>query len=221
MYNSFAKTKKGPGKWIREQFGQPPVLLSTLNLTNNVQVLNSYLVNKGYFNAQVEGDTSVKRKKATALYTVQTGNQYHVQQVQFKGDSSILHNSVRETMPESLLKVNDPFDLEVITAERQRIDNHLNESGFYFFSPEHLLIKADTTVGNNKVNLFVTVKPTIPSAAEKVYRINDVFIFTGFNLEPGQMDTSKTDATYFKGYYVIDKRKIFKPKLFQQSMTFN
>ncbi|HEX6430716.1 MAG TPA: POTRA domain-containing protein, partial [Niastella sp.] len=195
VYNKFAKAKKGPGKWIRERFGQQPVLLSTLNLTNNVQVLQSYMVNKGYFNAQLEGDTTVKRKKATALYTVQTGNQYHVQQVQFKGDSSILQNAVRETMPKTLLKANDPFDLEVITAERQRIDNHLKETGFYFFSPEYLLIKADTTVGNNKVDLFVTVKPTIPPASEKVYRINDVFIFTGFNLEPGQMDTSRAGAT--------------------------
>jgi outer membrane protein assembly factor BamA len=221
VYNAFAKAKKGPGKWLRESFGQPPVLLSNLNLNTNVQVLQNYLVNKGYFNAKVEGDTSVKRKKATAQYSVQTGNQYHVQQVQFRGDSSILHNSVRETMPKTLLKTNDPFDLQVITAERQRIDNHLKENGFYFFNPEFLLIKADTTIGNNKVDLFVTVKPAIPSEAEKVYRINDVFIFTGFNLEPGQMDTSKADATYFKGYYVIDKRKIFKPKLFQQSMTFD
>ena len=221
VYNTFAKAKKGPGKWIREQFGQPPVLLSDLNLNNNVQVLRSYLTNKGYFNAQVEGDTTVKRKKATAQYAVQTGNQYHVQQVQFRGDSSELQNAVRGTMPKTLLKTNDPFDLEVITAERQRIDNQLKENGFYFFNPEFLLIKADTTIGNNKVDLFVTVKPAIPSEAEKVYRINDVFIFTGFNLEPGQMDTSKADATYFKGYYVIDKRKVFKPKLFQQSMTFN
>src|SRR5687768_10178124 len=60
MYNSFAKAKKGPGKWIRERFGQPPVLLSNLNLNTNVQVLQSYMVNKGYFNALVEGDTTVK-----------------------------------------------------------------------------------------------------------------------------------------------------------------
>ena len=102
-------------------------------------------------------------------------------------------------MPQSLLKTNDPFDLQVITAERQRIDNHLKENGFYFFNPEFLLIKADTTIGNNKVDLFVTVKPAIPSEAEKVYRINDVYILTGFNLEPGQMDTSRAGATYYKG----------------------
>jgi hypothetical protein len=136
IYNLFAKAKKGPGKWMREQFGQPPVLLSSLSLDHNVQVLQNTLVNKGYFNAHVRGDTTVKHKKATATYTIRTGSQYLVQQVQFKGDSSVVQQAVRETMPKSLMKPNDPFDLDVITAERQRIDNHLKETGFYFFSPE-------------------------------------------------------------------------------------
>jgi len=221
IYNKFAKSKKWPGKWLRERFGQPPVLLSDLNLNMNVQVLNSYLVNKGYFNARVIGDTTVKGKKASAEYTVRTGSQYQIQQVQFKGDSSVVQQSVRETMPKTLLKKDDPFDLDVITVERQRIDNHLKENGFYFFNPDFLLIKADTTVGNHKVDLFVTVKPAIPEQAKRVYRINDVYIFTGFNLEAGQMDTSKTGATLYKGYYVVDRRGFYKPKLFQQSMTFD
>jgi outer membrane protein assembly factor BamA len=220
VYNAF-RAKKGPGKWIRERFGQPPVLLSDVNLNKNVQVLQSYLVNKGYFNARVRGDTTVKGKKASATYSVRADGQYHIQQVQFKGDSSALQQAVRATMPKTLLKKDDPFDLQVITAERQRIDNYLKEHGFYFFSPDNLLVKADTTVGNNKVDLFVTVKPNIPENAQKVYRINDVYIFTGYNLEPGQMDTSKAGATLYKGYYVIDKRHFYKPKLFQQSMAFD
>ncbi|HUP11615.1 MAG TPA: hypothetical protein VM187_05375, partial [Niastella sp.] len=108
-----------------------------------------------------------------------------------------------------------------ITSERARIDNYLKEHGFYFFNPDYLLVKADTTIGKNKVDLFVTVKPATPEDARKVYRINDVFVYTGFNLEPGQMDTSKAGAVFYKGYYVVDKRKIFKPKLFQQSMAFS
>lgn len=221
VYNAFAHAKRFPGKWLRDRFGQPPVLVSSVNLDHNVQVLQSYLVNKGYFNAKVSGDTTVKGKKATADYNVRTSDQYHIQKVAFRGDTSVLSKTVQETMPKTLLKSNNPFDLDVITAERQRIDNHLKENGFYFFSPEYVLIKADTTVGNNKVDLFVTVKPTTPTEAQKVFHINDVFIYTGFNLEPGQMDTSKAGAKYYKGYYVVDRRNIFKPKLFQQSMAFD
>ncbi|WP_207512072.1 translocation and assembly module lipoprotein TamL [Longitalea luteola] len=221
IYNKFAKAKKGPGKWIREKWGQRPVLLSDVNLNTNVQVLQNYLINKGYFHAQVAGDTTVKNKKASADYAVQTSDQYHIDKVEFRGDSSVLPQTIRETMPKTLLKPNDPFDLQVVTTERTRIDNYLKEHGFYFFSPDYLLVKADTTVGNNKVDLFMTVKPETPADARKVFRIKDVFIYTGFNLEPGQMDTSKRGATFYKGYYVVDRRKIYKPKLFQQSMAFD
>jgi outer membrane protein insertion porin family len=221
IYNAFARSKKGLGKWIRTKFGQEPVLLSDLNLDHNVQVLQSHLVNKGYFHARVRGDTTIKQKKATATYTVRTSDQYQVQKVQFMGDSSVLQQTVRETMPETILKSNAAFDLDIISGERQRIDNHLKENGFYFFKPDYLLIKADSTVGNNKVDLFVTVKPDIPAEARKVYRIKDVYIYTGFNLDPGQMDTSLTGATHYKGYYVVDRRKFYKPKLFLQSMAFD
>ncbi len=220
IYNAF-RAKKGPGKWIRNKLGQPPVLLSNVSLNKNVQVLQSYLVNKGYFNARVRGDTTIKGKKASATYSVRADGQYYIQKVEFKGDSSVLHQAIRGTMAKSLLKTNKPFDLEIITTERARIDNHLKENGFYFFSPDNLLIKADTTIGQNKVDLFVTVKPDIPENAQKVYRINDVYIFTGFNLDRAQSDTSKADAVLYKGYYVVDKRHFYKPKLFQQSMAFD
>lgn len=221
IYNANAKAKRFPGKWLREKMGEPPVLLSSLNLDRNVQVLQSNLQNKGYFNAGVRGDTTLKKKKASAQYTVRAGDQYIIQKVAFEGDSSELNNAIRKVMPQTLLRPNNPFDLEVIQAERMRIDNYLKENGFYFFNPEFLLIKADSTVGNNRVDLFVTVKSTIPEQAAKVYRINDVFVYTGFNLGNAESDTSKEDAKFYEGYYLVDKRNFYKPKLFLQSMAFN
>lgn len=221
IYNANINAKRFPGKWLREKLGQPPVLLSSLNLDRNVQVLQSYLQNKGYFNAWVRSDTTVKNKKASAQYLVHAGDRYSIQQIQFRGDSSILNQRILETMPRTILHANDPFDLDIISRERIRIDNHLKENGFYFFNPEFLLIKADTTVGSNKVDLFVTVKPNIPKAAGQVYRIRDVYIYTGYNLSTAGSDTNKTHAKYFQGYYLVDKNNYYKPKMFLQSMTFN
>lgn len=221
IYNAFAKAKKGPGKWIRNKLGEPPVLLSTLNLDKNVQVVQSHLVNKGFFNARVRGDTTIKGKKASAEYTVRPYDQYSIQKVEFKGDSSVLQQTIRQDMAGTLLKPNNPFDLDVIETERLRIDNHLKENGFYFFNPDFVLVKADTTVGEHKVDLFVTVKPQTPPDAKKVYTIKDVYIYTGFNLGSSELDTAKSAATFYQGYYVIDRRKFYKPKLFLQSMAFN
>jgi outer membrane protein insertion porin family len=215
------KKKNSPAGWLKYTVGEPPVLLSEVRLTYNEQVLQSTLQNRGYFQAAVSGDTSVKNRKATATYTVQTGYQYTISQVQFTGDSTqVLQQKILETVPKTLLKTGDPFDLDVIKGERNRIDAYLKENGFYYFSPDFLVVQADSTIGNNKVNLYVKVKPGTPQKAKEVYTINDVYIFPNYRLNSTEADTAKSDAVYYKGYYVVDKRKVYNPRLFEQSMQF-
>ena len=66
FYNLSGDTSKKKG-FIRKFFrrlGEPPVLLSDLNLDHNNRVLRNYLENRGYFKALVTSDTVVKRKRA-------------------------------------------------------------------------------------------------------------------------------------------------------------
>ncbi|MGZ5218698.1 MAG: translocation and assembly module lipoprotein TamL [Chitinophagaceae bacterium] len=201
--------------------GEPPVLLSEVNLEHNEKVLQSSLENRGYFVAKVRGDTTVKRKKARATYTVRPGPQYLIGDVKFSGDSSVIQKTINETADKTFLKVGDPFDLAVIKGERDRVDAHLKEKGFYYFDPDFIIVQADTTVGDNKVNLFVKIKPETPAQSKEVYTINDVFIYSQFGLRANQSDTSKAQAEYYKGYYVVDPRKLYKPRLFEQAMQFD
>ncbi|MEP7377103.1 MAG: BamA/TamA family outer membrane protein [Chitinophagaceae bacterium] len=207
-------------KLLRKK-GEPPVLLSSIDLEHNEKVLQSTLENRGYFVARVRGDTTVKRKKARAIYTIQPGPQYSIATVKFSSDTTILQKTINETTDKSFLKPGDPFDLAVIKGERERIDAHLKEKGFYYFEPDFIIVQADTTVGNNKVNLFIKVKPETPAQSKFVYTINDVFIYSQFGLRANQSDTSKTKAEYYKGYYVVDPKKLYKPRLFENTMQFD
>lgn len=201
--------------------GEPPVLLSGVNLEHNEKVLQSSLENRGYFVAKVRGDTTVKRKKARATYTVRPGPQYLIGEVKFSGDSTILQKTINEAVDKTFLKAGEPFDLAVIKGERERIDAHLKENGFYYFDPDFIIVQADTTVGDNKVDLLVKVKPETPDQSKEIYTINDVFIYSQFGIRATQSDTSKTRAEYYKGYYVVDPRKLYKPRLFEQAMQFD
>jgi outer membrane protein assembly factor BamA len=176
--------------------------------------------NKGYFQAKVTGDTIVRRKKAHARYDAEAGEQYKINAVQFPQDSGMLASTIRESSKETLLSPGKPFDLDVIKAERNRIDVYLKERGFYFFSPEFILVKTDTTLGNHKLNMFVTVKPDIPWESREVYRIKNVQIYTGYSLNMQRIDSIRSAEDYYKGYYIIDRRKRFKPSLFPYTMKF-
>jgi outer membrane protein insertion porin family len=221
IYNLF-RNKKANSFWgkLRDKYGQPPVLLSELDLQENVKVMENFLENRGYFHAKVLADTVVKRKKASAKYTAKVGEQYLIASVQYPTDSSALSLAINSTASKSLLKKDAPFDLNLIKGERTRIDGLLKEKGFYFFSPEYLLVRTDSTIGNNKVNLYMVIKPETPAQARQIYKINDVFIYSNYSLNTASIDTVRTDEEVYKGYHIIDREKKFKPYLFEESMQF-
>ncbi len=221
LYNLFRNKKENSffGK-LRDKSGQPPVLLSQVDLEQNILLLQNHLENKGYFHAKVTGDTIVKRKKAHASYKAEAGPQYNIASVHFPDDSSVLATTIRESIDNTLLIPGKPFDIDVIKAERNRIDAFLKEKGFYFFSADYILLKADTTIGNHLVDMHVTLKPDMPSEARQVYHIKNVLIYAGYSLNMAGIDTSKTHGEYYKGYYIIDRRKRYKPSLFGETLKF-
>lgn len=221
IYNLF-RNKKAKSFWgkLRDKFGEPPVLLSQVDIQHNTKVLQSHLENKGYFRAQVTGDTVVRRRRGSARYKAVVGPQYKINAVHFPGDSSALSLTIAQSASGTLLKKNDPFDLDLIKGERDRIDGFLKERGFYFFGPDYILLKTDSTIGNNLVDMYVTIKPETPKNATQIFRINDVYIYSGYSLNTANTDTLKSHAQFYKGYYIIDKRQRFKPYLFEETMQF-
>ena len=220
IYNLFYKAKKGLFKNLRDKMGEPPVLLSQLDLQQNVKILQNYLENKGYFHSKVTGDTVVRRKKARAKYKAETGSRHTINSVHFPGDSSGLSLAIAATANNSLLKKGQPFDLEIIRGERTRIDALLKEKGFYFFSPDYLLIKTDSTLGNNLLDMYLTVKPETPKQARQIYRINDVYIYSNYNLTSAQADTSLVNDSVAHGFHIVDRQQKLKPYVFEETMQF-
>jgi outer membrane protein assembly factor BamA len=214
-------SKKGFIRKFLRKFGQPPVLLSSLSLDYNVKVLQNYLENIGYFRSYAAGDTTVKRKKAHATYTLEPGQVYTIKDVSFDTDSTDLGTTVLATQPKTLLHPNDAFSLDVVKGERSRIDAILKENGYYFFSPDNLIVNADSTVDNSKVNMHLLVKENTPLMARKPYIIDSVFIYPAYRLNATRADTSHETVNLFGGFYIADPRKRFKPQLFPRILRFD
>jgi outer membrane protein insertion porin family len=215
------KKEKGIRNWLRNKVGEPPVLASSVNLERNVKVITNRLENKGYFQAQATGDTIAKHKKIRAVYTAKPGPRYIIRKVILPDDTtSIIERTMTRTSRRTLLKTGQPYDLDVIIEERIRIDNFLKRRGFYFFNPDYLLMRVDSTVGENKVDIFVDIKPESPNQSLKRYYINNIFIYPDFQL---QADTTKMDSALarYKDFYVIDPGKKYKPQVFDRTMLFH
>lgn len=213
--------KKFSVRRLIKNLGEPPVVLSDVNVEHNNAVLESHLENIGYFTSAVTGEISIKNRRAKAIYTAVPRAQYTINEVHFQSDSSVLQKAILRTQRRTLLKKDKPFNLEVVKTERIRIDERLKNQGFYYFSPDYLIVDVDSTIGNHKIDVYVNTKRETPEQAKNVYRINDVIIYPTYNLNATAEDTSIKNGERYKGYYVVDSSKFYKPKLFAQAMQFN
>jgi outer membrane protein assembly factor BamA len=237
------KKNKGIAKWLHEKVGEPPVLASDVNLNNNNQILVNILQNYGYFGAESVSTMEIsKKKKATATFEVQTHPRTFVRSVSFeKGDTSVLANYIAKGQTKSLLKAGDPYRLQAVIDERLRIDNDLKNVGYYYFSPDFLLVDADTGIGNHQVDLTLKLKYNeMPRNAYKQYRINTVSVFPNYKLtnksRAGSSFTKDTsnggsptslhvpssaDTLKFDDFQVIDRQHTYRPYVFYQAMQFS
>ena len=223
------KKEKGIKYWLKYKFGEKPVLLGDVDREFNKDIVENYSENKGYFNAKAKYDTVSKNKKAKVIYTVNPGTRYIISNVKFVKDSSLVNNEIQNLKEKTLLKTGQPFDLDVIKSERERIDSGLKEQGFYYFNPDNIIVQADSTVSkNHKVELIVKLKDNTPSLATQQYSIDKVVVFPDYNLRDVKkgkyqipMSTDSLSKYAYKDIFIVDPNNKFKPKVFDRALYFN
>ncbi|NMH27373.1 translocation and assembly module lipoprotein TamL [Flavobacterium silvaticum] len=222
IYNLAGKPKKEKGlrSWLRNKVGEPPVLFSQVKLDYNADLIQNNAQNLGYFKAMASADSTRSGKKATADYTIEPGPRYYIKSVTFPSDSTALDSTIASYGSESLLKVGAGYDLDIIKSERSRIDARLKEKGYYFFGPDYLKVQVDSTVGKHEVDMIVRVKNETPESARKIYKINDIFIYPSFTVRKDTVGIDSTDVTYYRDFVIIDKQKLFKPRIFDRTLYF-
>ncbi|EJL72456.1 translocation and assembly module lipoprotein TamL [Chryseobacterium populi] len=230
FYNIAKEPKKDKGfnYWLKYKVGEKPVLLGDVDREFNKKIIENYSENKGYFNAKATYDTVSKNKKAQVIYTLKPGSRYLISNVKFQQDSSLINKEIQALTDKSLLKSGKPFDLDVIKSERERIDNGLKERGFYYFSPDNIIVQADSTVSkNHKVELNVKLKDDTPDLATEQFTIDNVIVFPSYNIQDVKdgkykvpMDVDSLSKYAYNGIHVIDPQHKFKPKIFDRALYF-
>lgn len=201
--------------WIGRKLGEPAVLLRDADPENTSRLMINRLENNGYFRAQVEYDVRHKKKSADILYTVNPGLLYRIANIVYPEPDTELKKEIKGTEETSVLRKQKQFTLSLLRKERDRISVELKNRGFYYFNAEYISFLADSTSGDNTVNIYVTVRDDIPPKAINKYRIGRIYILQNFALrndaERTNVDTVVADSHYFVG----DPNK-YKPAVFSR-----
>jgi outer membrane protein insertion porin family len=222
IYNIAGEPKKEKGfrYWLRNTVGEPPVLFSKVDLDYNASVLRNFTENRGYFKTRVSADSTVSNKRVTAEYTVTPKRQYIIKSVTFPDDSLAISRIIGKSHRRSLLKVGKPYDLDVIKAERERIDARLKEKGYYYFNPDYILAKVDSSKGDHEVNIRLVIKDEAPVKALTAYKIDKIFVYPNYSLSNDSVVYRKKDIKQYHDFTIIDTADTFKPRIFDRTIYF-
>lgn len=196
-------------KWLNKKFGEAPVYLSDVDVDLTEKVIINRLENRGFFYGEVDSETKQVKNKASVRYSAKIPEPYVLENYTLDKDSLQVYDAISETLESTLLKPGMRFDLNLMKAERERIDTHLKQKGYYNFNPDFLLFEADTNqYKNRKFDLYLKLKKNTPLKATVPYSIKEIAVFPNYAIR----DSISNKQTTLDGIDFFQDELFFKPE---------
>ena len=165
---TYALSGRDTTRWINRtlrKIGEEPVVYDTLQAQLSCNDLKLALQNMGYMNAEVDLTTRAKGKRLTAIYTLHPGTPFFINSVRYDIQDSVIARMLDLDNPgRQELKAGDPFTVTRLEEERKRITRILMDSGYYRFHKDFIQYGADSTAGQNQINLMLHLLPYRPNS---------------------------------------------------------
>lgn len=143
--------------YFRDKVGEPPELVDSVITAKTSNLMQQYLVSKGFLNAIVRDTITYKRKKAKVKYTVDKGQMYIYDSIGYTIFDSKIKSIVTGSNSKRLLNEDNSVDFQVLSKERNRITELLKESGYYYFTKDYISFELDTQAKRNTVSLDIAI----------------------------------------------------------------
>ena len=188
-------------KWLKKT-GEAPVLISSVKPGVTTAIIDAKLFNIGIFKSYSESKIVEKKHTAKVIYTSHIHKPYIVKELNYAISDDSLSHTILTEKKKSFIKPGEDYNLDILKNERIRIDALLKNNGYFYFNPDYLLFKADTSAVNHTISFKLTLKDSIPKNALTVYRINKVFIDQDYSLNEEVPDRTKDTIRYRNNVFI-------------------
>ena len=182
VYNSYVNSTSGFGKLIYKLLGSEPVLISNVNPELRAKAATNLLHDYGYFNGSVGYEVITNKKnekKAKIQFHMDMQKPYFLDTIMFARLSPDIEQLFQRAQRRTLLHKGDQFNVVKMDEERQRLSTLLRNRGYYYFRPDYIGFRADTTRVSGLVDLQILPKTGVPEQAKRQYYIGnrDLFLY--------------------------------------------
>lgn len=139
--------ENGITKFLTESAGEPPVLLDTLILRNDVSNLESLYFSEGFFNAQVTPQirrTALNKQKVRVTYRIRENEAYIIQNIEYKTQDEEICRLMEQSRDDSDLQPKTRIREADLSSERYRIATLMRDNGYFAFQADDVSYVLDT-----------------------------------------------------------------------------
>ena len=218
---------------------KPPVF-DTAAALRSVIFMNNLLHAQGYYKSTITWDSSItikeKQQRASVNFTVVPGKSYKFDSVNYRLQDSALQMLALSRRNGSLLKKGQPYSVDIISAEMDRLVELFRNNGYYKFSRDDLNAERDTVFSaliNPSLDPFeqlrllqqarsrqqnpvmnVTIQLRNPDAVShfRKYYIRNVNIYPDLGLLDDSASAPKYDSVTVNGIHIFSRYNKFKPE---------
>ncbi|MCR5445921.1 MAG: BamA/TamA family outer membrane protein [Bacteroidales bacterium] len=161
------------GNYFR-RLGQAPRIYDVDRANQTANQLQRLLQAKGCFGSTVSFDTlKMTRHNITVGYHVKATRRYMIDDVGYHTDNDAVRRLLIEWRPAAMIHAGDPYDQELIAAERSRLVANLREAGYYRANNDMITFEVDTNYSPGLLSIDVHVD----GRNLQVYHINNIYIY--------------------------------------------
>jgi len=219
LYNlSNLEKEKWPHAWLRK-IGEEPVIYDKSATDKSREQLEDYIGSKGYFDGRVSDSVITAKRKSDVFYNVRLREPFTFRNIYYEIADTNIQTLFYFDSLSCLIQRGDPYDVDILQAERSRFERVVKNHGFYGFSSDHIAFRVDSMIGNRQVNLYYEIRKSqktdnynrITYVPHSLFQIKNVYIYPDFVpkdvLEGGESYFTNLDTVYYNGYYFITGQK--------------
>ncbi|WP_079511774.1 translocation and assembly module lipoprotein TamL [Maribacter arcticus] len=225
LFFHYKAQREKPGffyKFLNKSFGEEPVYFSDVNTERVEELILNRLDNNGFFYSRSDSETTIDGKFASVNYSASLPEAYVLENYNLESDSLPIYKEIEKMLPETALVKGDRFDLDLLKAERVRLNNGLKQRGYYNSQEDLLIFEADTNqYKNKKFDLFLRLKKDVPARASIPYTIDSITVYPNYSIEGDTLPLIKNNVTQVDSIDFVQNELYFKPELLKSYLLFN
>ena len=232
-----------PFRIIYQKLSSPPVF-DTTNISRSNGFMIDLLNSMGYYAPTIKDTFRIdtirknnpdkRQMRVTIKFNVSTGRNLKFDSVGFALSTPGLQNLAVKNQDQSLLKKNDPYSKQIVSAELDRLVDLFRNNGYYKISRDDLYAERDTVVSaliaptldpfqqaqlleelkkkreNPTITVVIKQRPVEDSDRIKKYYVGKITIFPDLPILEDSSVTFKNDtAKYNNGITIISRADKF------------